>query len=85
MLFVVYLGMSPKGKEKLQRLFKLHDLNHPSAFGATSALRHEDRLEKVWCDDGLLFVFRHGCSREDFNASHGRVSKEDWRENGARS
>ena len=31
--------------------------HHPSAFDATSAQRHEGRLEKVWCDHRLLCVF----------------------------
>ena len=59
--------------------------NHPSAFDATSALCHKDRLEEMRCDDRLLGVFGHSCSREDIKTSHGTMMDKDWRANGARS
>ena len=58
--------------------------NHPSAFDATSALCHKGRLEEMRCDDRLLGVFGHSCSREDIKTSHGTMMDKDWRANGAR-
>ena len=56
-LFVVSLGMSLKEELTLQSLLDPGSSNCPSAFGTTSALRHEGRREKVWCDSRLCFIF----------------------------
>ena len=51
------LGCHRKGSRSHRGSSRPTTSNHPSAFDATSALRHRSSLEKVWCGDRLLGVF----------------------------
>ena len=55
MLFGSFLGCPRNWERKLQRLSTTS--NHPSAFDATSALCHKERLEEVQCDDWIFGFF----------------------------
>ena len=52
----LFWNVTERGAEAAEAVRAPTSSNYPSASGVTSALRHEGRLGKVWCDDRLLCV-----------------------------